>query len=114
MGFNASAIYTIADTGCYIEYDTFGHKGSFPTILPDMPNDAQRINDIINLINQGYINKILISMDHCFKHDLVTYGGSGYAHILINVIPDMKAKGISDKQIQTILIDNPRRALLFT
>ncbi len=105
----------IAKTGCYIEFDLFGKEGYFPQQygLLEMPNDAQRVNIIIQLIDKGYLNQILISHDICMKMHLNSYGGHGYAHILENVIPWMRAKGISEKFIQTITVDNPKRFLTF-
>ena len=44
---------------------------------------------------------------------MAKYGGMGYTHILKNVVPMMKKSGLSEQQIQTILVENPRRALTF-
>jgi phosphotriesterase-related protein len=40
------------------------------------------------------------------------WGGFGYHHLLVNVIPRLRAKGADDKTIQTLLVDNPRRAFV--
>jgi len=102
----------LAKTGCYIEYDLFGREGYYPINL-DLPNDAQRINELMQLIDEGYLNQILISHDIWTKTQCCTYGGWGYAHILRNVVPVMLAKGMTRKQIQTIMVDNPRRIFTF-
>ena len=36
-----------------------------------------------------------------------------YHHLLVNVIPRLRTKGADDKTIQTLLVDNPRRAFVF-
>ncbi|KAF4527925.1 hypothetical protein B566_EDAN016587 [Ephemera danica] len=36
------------------------------------------------------------------------FGGHGFSHILLNVIPQMRNKGISQEEIDRITIDNPR------
>jgi len=36
------------------------------------------------------------------------YGGHGFAHILLNVVPQMRVKGISQNVIDKILIKNPQ------
>ena len=41
----------------------------------------------------------------------VKYGGHGYTHILKNVIPKMKIRGLTEAQIDQILIHTPRRWL---
>ena len=103
----------LAKTGCYLEYDIFGWEGYHSTPTIDMPNDTYRVNQIIQLIDQGYLNQILISQDICWKHRLRSYGGHGYDHILRNVVPLMRLKGLSEKQIHTLLVENPKRLLRF-
>jgi phosphotriesterase-related protein len=43
----------LAKMGCYLEYDMFGREGYYPlqVRVVDMPNDAQRINEIMRLID---------------------------------------------------------------
>jgi phosphotriesterase-related protein len=105
----------LAETGCYLEYDCFGVEGSLDEdfCVLDTPNDAQRINEIMQLIEQGYLTQILVSSDHWTKHMLRRYGGWGYDHILTSVVPLMRLKGMSDEQIHTLLVENPKRVLPF-
>lgn len=105
----------IAKSGCYLEFDCFGMEGYYPRRYGvfDMPNDAFRVNHIINLIDKGYLNKILISTDNCMKHKLVAYGGPGYTHIIDNVVPLMRAKGLSEDIVNIITVENPKRVLTF-
>jgi phosphotriesterase-related protein len=105
----------LAGTGCYLEYDCFGTESYLDPdfCVLDTPNDAQRTNEIIQLIDEGYLSQILLSGDHWTKHMLRRYGGWGYDHILTNVVPLMRHKGMSHDQIQTLLVENPKRALTF-
>ena len=105
----------LANTGCYLEYDLFGREGYYPMQrrLIDFPNDTQKINEIIDLIDKGYLNQILVSQDICNKTNRCAYGGWGYAHILRNTLPVMRAKGITEEQIHTLMVDNPRRLFTF-
>lgn len=116
----------LAETGCYVEFDTFGRLGYFDTGPSEdfidappwpaaltAPNDLQRIDEIIKLIDAGHLNQILMSQDVCKKVNLVHYGGPGYAHILRHIVPLMRLKGVSEEHIHTLLVENPRRALCF-
>ena len=113
----------LARTGCYLEYDTFSIEGfgervrmvlsEANPVQQDWPSDAQRVNAIMALIDEGFLDQILISSDMCRKHRLWSYGGPGYAHILDNVVPLMREKGIPEENISTILRENPRRLLQF-
>ncbi|MFC1903591.1 phosphotriesterase [Chloroflexota bacterium] len=108
----------IAGAGCYLEYDNFGWEGIAPLSLYrgsgiDIPNDVQRIYEIMQLIDEGFIDKILISQDVCYKTRYVRYGGKGYAHISNHIVPVMLSKGMAQEQIDTILVENPKRLLTF-
>ena len=98
----------IAENGCYLEYDLFGQETSFyPLSNFDMLSDGQRIDYLIYLISKGYEKQIVIAQDICTKHRLQKYGGHGFSHIIENVIPHMIEKGMSRKQIDNIIINNP-------
>ena len=101
-----------AERGCYLEFDLFGRETAyFPFGKMDMPNDGRRLDIIIDLIEAGFLERILMSQDHATKHSTARYGGWGYDHILRRTVPKMRDKGMSEAQITTILVDNPRRAL---
>ena len=66
-----------------------------------------------HFIEKGYIGQILISSDHCQKFQLASYAGCGYDHILRNAVPLMKINGMTEDQINTILVENPKKILAF-
>ena len=76
-----------------------------------MLSDAQRINFIVQLIDNGYVSKIVLAHDICFKTAITKYGGHGFAHILENIVPRMKEKGINQNEIDQMLIENPKKLL---
>ena len=104
-----------AKTGCYMEFDAFGKEGYFSAaaeteLSVDIPNDHHRINMIIQLMQGGYGDQILVSQDICTKDMMTLYGGYGYAHILKRVIPIMRIKGLTEKDIMKIISNNPQKA----
>ena len=105
----------LAETGCYLEWDLFGWDAVFPQQPTpiDIPSDQGRIRQIIQFIDEGYLNQILISHDICARIRLARFGGSGYAHILTNIVPIMRQKGMTEEQIHTIMVENPKRAFTF-
>jgi phosphotriesterase-related protein len=113
--YSSESMMEMAKTGCYLEFDCFGLEGYYPRRYGvfDTPNDAQRINHIIRLIDRGHLKQVLISTDMAMKAKLFVYGGPGYAHIPDNVIPLMRAKGLSEDAVNTITVENPRRMLTF-
>ena len=119
MHFSPATCRKIADAGCYIEFDMFGQFENAPPPSPPkggllgMRGDVDRVNDAKRLIDEGHLNQMLISLDIDRKTNYVTYGGAGYAHILREIVPWMQAAGISDEQIHTLLVENPKRILSF-
>jgi phosphotriesterase-related protein len=110
-----AALLELAATGVRLEYDLFGLETSYYPYNPafDMPNDGERMRQILFLIERGHLSQILMSHDIAYKHCLTRWGGYGYHHLLVNVIPRLRGKGADDKIIHTLLIDNPRRAFAY-
>jgi phosphotriesterase-related protein len=110
-----AVLLELAATGVRLEYDLFGLETSYYPYNPafDMPNDGERMRQILFLIERGHLGQILMSHDIAYKHCLTKWGGFGYHHLLVNVIPRLRAKGADDKTVQTLLVDNPRRAFVY-
>jgi phosphotriesterase-related protein len=106
----------IAETGCFLEYDVFGFEASSLGYLGgylDPLSDAQRITHLEFLVGSGYGDKITVGQDVCMKWFRAEYGGKGYAHILENIVPRMRARGWTQAQLDDMLIHNPAKALTF-
>lgn len=113
--FDEKKLLEFAALGSYLEYDLFGTEMlnyQFNTAV-DMPSDNDRIRTICSLISEGYDERIVISHDIHTKNRLVKYGGHGYSHILNNIVPKMLLRGISQQNIDKILLENPKRWLTF-
>jgi phosphotriesterase-related protein len=105
---------TIVDAGSYVEYDLFGVEIShFPWGGPEMPNDAERMRQIVWLVERGYGRQVLLSHDVCFKIRLARYGGTGLAHIPRRIVPRLRQRGLSEPDIRALVVENPARALTF-
>lgn len=110
--FQIKDMIELAKTGAYLEFDLFGQEASYYPRSPiDMPNDATRIDCILDLGDAGYAGQIVASQDICHKVNITKYGGEGYTHILHNVLPLMKRKGMSEEDIDVLFTRNPRRLL---
>jgi phosphotriesterase-related protein len=108
-------LFELAATGVYLEYDLFGLETSYYPYSPafDMPNDGERMRQILALIERGHLAQVLMSHDIAYKHCLTRWGGYGYHHLLVNVVPRLRKKGADDATVRTLLVDNPRRAFVF-
>ena len=101
----------LASTGCYLEYDLFGNESSFypPNPAVDMPSDAQRMDVILWHFEHGLEDQVLLSHDIATKHRLQAYGGLGYDHLITNVVPRLRARGLSEQQVNRLIVENPAR-----
>ena len=113
--FEKSQFIDIANLGCYIGIDLFGLEKSFTSIYPNIsiPNDGRRMDIIESLINNGFEDKILISQNISTKDRLLSYGGHGYFYVLNQMIPRMKKRGFTKKNIEKLTQTNPQSALSF-
>ncbi|KAL3867583.1 hypothetical protein ACJMK2_040467 [Sinanodonta woodiana] len=104
-----------AELGAYCEFDLFGIELSFYQMNEsyDMPSDMERIRRIKGLLDAGFGDQVLISHDVHTKHRLMKYGGHGFSHILLNIIPRMLKRGITQEAIDKIVKENPQRWLTF-
>ena len=109
------AVIDLAQTGIWLEYDLFGLENSYYPYNPsfDMPNDGGRMAHVLALIEAGHRDQILMSHDIAYKTSLVKYGGYGYHHLLVNVVPRLRARGVDDAGLARLLVDNPARAFVF-
>jgi len=104
----------IADTGCYLEYDLFGMETSFyPMSDFEIPSDAERMRQVLWLVEQGHGRQVLMAHDICFKVRLTRYGGHGWAHILRRIVPRLRRKGLAEKDVWMLVAENPTRAVTF-
>ncbi|MFN8524241.1 MAG: phosphotriesterase [Chloroflexota bacterium] len=93
----------IARRGAYVQFDTV--RGTFPY------DDVQIARAIRHLVRLGFLEHVLISHDCCYRTHLTAYGGNGYGHILRSFVPALLEAGLSREQVDTIIVENPRRAI---
>lgn len=98
-----------AKRGAFIEYDMIGMDYWYADQQVQCPSDEDNARAIKRLIDLGFLEKILLSQDVFLKMMLTHYGGFGYAYVVTHFAERLKRHGVSDRQITTLLIDNPRR-----
>ena len=103
--------------GVYVSWDRMGLQG-----LVGCPMDEERYAVMIDLVKKGYADKLMISHDY-----IITWLGRPLnlpeeafplianwhpTHLFKNIIPALKQGGVTDEQIKTITVNNPRRLFL--
>jgi phosphotriesterase-related protein len=100
---------SVADRGAFIEYDMIGMDFFYADQQAQSPCDEENAVAICRLVDDGYLNSVLMSQDVFLKMMLVRYGGFGYGYILKHFVPRLKRHGMDQRTIDRILIENPRR-----
>ncbi|XP_034487998.1 phosphotriesterase-related protein [Drosophila innubila] len=113
--FDMDELLEFAKLGCYLQYDLFGTECSYYQLnsAVDMISDGQRIENLIKLINEGLVDRLLMSHDIHTKHRLTSYGGHGYHHIHTNIVPRMLQRGVTPEQVKQMTVTNPADWLVF-
>ena len=93
--------------GVYIQFDTLGRT---PTVRSRI-TDTDVAAGIVQLIKAGYTDRLLLSQDVCTRIQWKAYGGTGFSFIQEQFIPHLKRLGVTDAQIHTIMVENPKRVL---
>lgn len=95
-------------SGSYLGMDRFG----IDSILPF----EQRVDTVARMCERGHAEKMVLSHDaSCYFDALpeevvaVAMPNWHYLHIHNDVIPALKQRGVTDEQLTTMLVDNPRR-----
>jgi phosphotriesterase-related protein len=101
-----------ADTGATVEFDRFGAEFLYESWGGYRePRDQDVVAAIARLVADGYGDRILVSHDACYRAQLRSFGGAGYAHVPVHVTRWLEAAGVSAADIRTITVSNPARLL---
>ena len=85
---------SLADRGAFIEYDMIGMDYFYADQQAQSPCDEENAIAICKLVEDGYLNSILMSQDVFLKMMLTRYGGFGYGYILKHFVPRLKRHGM--------------------
>ena len=98
----------LADAGCLLGMDRFGLDVITPL--------EQRVGTVAAMCERGYTGSMVLSHDaSCyidwFPQEVIPMFAPAwhYQHLFDDVLPALRARGVTDDQIETMLVANPRR-----
>jgi phosphotriesterase-related protein len=107
-------IERLLDTGCWIGMDRYGLEFFLPT--------EQRQATVLALLEKGHADRMFLSQDYCstidwfppevlepLKADMVPNWSMTF--LFEQVIPELKERGMTDEQLDQMMVENPRRWL---
>ena len=107
-------IERLLDTGCWIGMDRYGLDIYLPT--------AQRNATVLALLEKGHAERMFLSQDWCSTLDyftpaveeqLVPTAAPNWSMTFLfeQVIPELKERGMTDEQLDQMMVENPKRWL---
>jgi phosphotriesterase-related protein len=102
---------SLLDRGVYLAYDLFGFDHSLIQIGRYAPSDRDVAAKVVELGRAGFLERLLVSQDVAVRTRLRAYGGWSYDHLLSHVVPLLVELGLDRAQVDTLLVENPRRVL---
>jgi len=97
----------IVERGASVEFDFLGM--SFTPL--ERHGEPRVIELLCDLLARGHVERVLLSQDVCNDAQLPRYGGNGYAYLATTFLPRLREAGVSDAEIETMTVANPRRIL---
>jgi phosphotriesterase-related protein len=93
--------------GASIEFDFLGM--AFTAV--ERHGEARIVELLLELLSLGHADRVLLSQDVCNDAQLRRYGGRGYTYLAERFLPRLRAAGVTDADIDTMTVANPRRVL---
>jgi phosphotriesterase-related protein len=98
----------LADAGSFLGMDRFGIDGLLPF--------DKRVDTVVQLCKRGYAEKMVLSQDAACFIDWFPHATKEavmpnwhFTHIHDAVLPALRERGVTEDQIATMLVDNPKR-----
>jgi len=98
----------LADAGCLLGMDRFG----LDVLLPF----EQRVATVAELARRGYADRMVLSHDAAcyidwFRQDAIAAFAPAwhFGHLFADVLPALLERGVTEAQIEAMLVANPRR-----
>jgi predicted metal-dependent phosphotriesterase family hydrolase len=101
-----SYLLGILESGAYAMFDNIGYPKHDASVL-----EPRLVKMILNLIDRGYLERMMLSSDVCHRASLVTYGGMGYSDLLNRFHAVLLEAGVSEEQWVMMTETNPARTL---
>lgn len=102
-------IAAIIERGSYVGLDRFGYSNPAYSWI----GVEERVEVTCELLERGYVEKLLLSHDGvCYKllpPDLQYLKTTDLSVVAREVVPALLSRGVSQAEIDTMLIENPRR-----
>ncbi len=103
---NLDHYLAILDRGANLQFDFLGQRFGIEEAA-----EPRLIELIVELLERGFGEQLLLSQDVCHNAQLKAYGGFGYVYLQQHFLPKLRTAAVGEGEIQQMTIENPRRIL---
>lgn len=97
--------------GVVVGFDSFGQENYFSATWRAR-SDLEKGAMLMHLIEEGFVDQLVLAQDVCKKSHLKAFGGMGFDHVTTRVVPRLMAHaGLTREQADAMLVHTPRRLL---
>lgn len=93
----------IARRGAFVQYDLIRGESEAQT--------RRTVDLVLEMVRRGHGGQLLLSHDVCTTSQLASNGGAGFAFVPTGFADALEQAGLERAEIDSLLVDNPRRAL---
>ncbi|CAG9621171.1 phosphotriesterase family protein [Sutcliffiella rhizosphaerae] len=99
---NDAIVLDVLSSGAFVALDTIGKE--------NYRKDADRLTSLLAFLEHGYEDQLLLSSDLTRNSHMRVNGGQGYDVVLRSFVPTLRHFGVTEEQIQKLLVTNPQKA----
>ena len=92
--------------GANLQFDFLGHRFAAEEAL-----EPRLVETIVELLERGFGEQLLLSQDVCHNRQLKANGGFGYVYLQQHFLPTLRTAAVGEGEIRQMTIDNPARIL---
>jgi len=92
--------------GANLQFDFLGHR-----FLTEEALEPRLVETIVELLERGFGEQLMLSQDVCHNRQLKANGGFGYVYLQQHFLPTLRTAAVGEGEIRQMTIDNPARIL---
>ncbi len=103
---NLDFYLSVIGAGANLQFDFLGHRFNVEEAL-----EPRLVETIVELLERGFADQLLLSQDVCHNNQLKANGGFGYVYLQQHFLPTLRTAAVGEGEIRQMTIDNPARIL---
>ncbi len=96
----------LLERGANLCFDLLGRSGEGAAA-----REARLVELLVELLERGFSDRILLSQNVCTSDQLRTFGGTGYGYVAQHFLPHLRTAAVGEGEIAAMTVENPRRIL---